>query len=51
MGKKKPTAGQRIIASAKQALAFAEGRKDHRCVVHSPVKPALDQSAKTLPSK
>ena len=29
---KKPTAGQRIIASAKQVLAFAEG-EDNGCVV------------------
>ena len=32
---KKPTAGQRIIASAKQALAFAEG-EDNGCVVSIP---------------
>jgi len=31
---KKPTAGQRIIESAKQALAFAECHDDHGCVVH-----------------
>ena len=34
--KKKPTAGERMIASAKQALAFARGEKDHGCVVHIP---------------
>ncbi len=32
---KKQTPGQRMIASAKQALAFAEG-KDAGCVVHIP---------------
>jgi putative transcriptional regulator len=32
---KKQTAGQRMIASAKQALAFAEG-EDTGCVVHIP---------------
>jgi len=36
MKKKKPTAGQRMIESARQALAFAEGRDDHGCVVHVP---------------
>jgi len=25
-----------MIASAKQALAFARGEKDHGCVVHTP---------------
>ncbi len=30
------TAGERMIRSAKQALAFAEGKKDHGCVVHIP---------------
>lgn len=34
--KKKPTAGERMIQSARQALAFAEGRKDHGCEVHVP---------------
>ena len=33
--KKKPTAGQRMIASAKQALAFAKGESDAG-VVHIP---------------
>ncbi len=33
MTRKKPTAGQRMIASAKQALAFAKGQSD-ACVVH-----------------
>ena len=36
MKKKKPTAGQRMIESARQALAFAEGRKNHGCAVHVP---------------
>jgi putative transcriptional regulator len=35
MAKKKQTPGQRMIASAKQALSFAEG-KDSGCVVHTP---------------
>ena len=30
------TAGERIIRSAKQALEFAEGKKDHGCTVHIP---------------
>ena len=34
MAKKKPTAGERMIASAKQALAFARGEESD-CVVHS----------------
>ena len=34
MKKKKSTAGQRMIESATQALAFVEGREDHGCVVH-----------------
>lgn len=33
---KQPTAGQRLIASAKQALAFAQGKPGHGCVVHVP---------------
>ncbi len=33
--KKKPTAGQRLIASAKEALAFVQG-EDNGCVVHIP---------------
>lgn len=36
MKKKNLTAGERMIASAKQALAFARGEKDHGCVVHIP---------------
>ena len=30
------TVGESIIAGAKQAVAFAEGAKDHNCVVHVP---------------
>ncbi len=30
------TAGKRILKSAKQALAFAEGKKGHGCTVHIP---------------
>ena len=30
------TAGDRILKSAKQALAFAEGAEDHGCTVHVP---------------
>ena len=33
---KKMTAGESMIAGAKQALAFACGEKDHGCVVHIP---------------
>jgi len=36
MKKKELTAGERMIASAKQALAFARGEKDHGCIVHIP---------------
>jgi putative transcriptional regulator len=35
MARKKPTAGQRMITSAKQALAFAKGESD-AAVVHIP---------------
>jgi putative transcriptional regulator len=35
MTRKKPTAGQRMIASAKQALAFAKG-ENNAAVVHIP---------------
>ena len=35
MARKKSTAGQRMIASAKQALAFANG-ENNACVVHIP---------------
>ena len=34
--KKKPTAGQRMIESARQALAFAQGNENHGCEVHVP---------------
>jgi putative transcriptional regulator len=34
MSKKKPTAGQRMIESARQALAFAKGKENHGCEVH-----------------
>lgn len=33
---KKLTPGQRMIASAKQALAYAKGEADHGCEVHVP---------------
>lgn len=36
MKKTKPTAGERIIRSAKQALAFAKGKESHGYVVHVP---------------
>jgi putative transcriptional regulator len=36
MKKKKMTAGESMIAGARQALAFARGEKDHGCVVHIP---------------
>jgi putative transcriptional regulator len=36
MKMKKPTAGARMIQSAKQALAFAQGKSNHGCVVHVP---------------
>jgi len=29
-------AGESILRGAKQALAFAEGKKDHGCIVHIP---------------
>ncbi len=38
MRKKKPTAGERMIAGAKSALAFAKGEPDHGCIVHYPEK-------------
>ena len=34
--KKQQTAGQRMIESARQALAFAMGEEDHGCGVHLP---------------
>jgi putative transcriptional regulator len=36
MKKRKPTAGERMIASAREALAFAKGRRNHGCEVHVP---------------
>lgn len=38
MKSKKSTAGERMIASAQQALAFAEGERNHGCVVHIPAE-------------
>jgi putative transcriptional regulator len=34
MKKPKRTAGERMIQSARQALAFAKGQNSHGCVVH-----------------
>lgn len=36
MTKRTPTAGERMIASARQALAFADGKDDHGCKAHVP---------------
>jgi putative transcriptional regulator len=36
MKQRKPTAGERMIGSARQAFAFAKSKKDHGCVVHVP---------------
>jgi len=36
MKKAKATAGERMIRSAKQALAFAKNKEAHECVVHVP---------------
>jgi len=36
MKKSKRTAGERMVASAKEALAFAKGRQNHGCEVHVP---------------
>jgi len=36
MKKRKQTAGQRMIESARQALAFAKGEETHGCAVHVP---------------
>jgi putative transcriptional regulator len=33
---RKLTAGERMIASARQALSFAEGQADHGCEAHVP---------------
>lgn len=49
------TAGDRILKSAKQALAFAEGEQDHGCSVHIPeeinvrrIRQKLDMSQKAF---
>ena len=49
------TAGKRILKSAKQALAFAEGKKGHGCTVHIPeeinvrrIRNKLDMSQKAF---
>lgn len=34
--RKQASTGRRIIASARQALAFAEGKEGHGCVAHIP---------------
>lgn len=34
--RKKPTPGQRMISSAREALAFANGEPDNGCTVHVP---------------
>lgn len=54
-GDKMTTLGERMIRSAKQALAFAEGKKDHGCVVHIPeeinvrrIRKKLNMSQKTF---
>ena len=36
MKNRKRSAGERMIESARQALAFAKGKPDHGCVVHVP---------------
>ena len=36
MKKRKATAGQRMIESARQALAFATGNENHGCEAHVP---------------
>lgn len=36
MKKIRPTAGQRMIESARQALAFASDKDNHGCVIHVP---------------
>ncbi len=48
-------AGERILKSAKQALAFAEGQKGHGCTVHIPeeinvrrIRKKLDMSQKAF---
>jgi hypothetical protein len=46
MKKRKPTAGQRIIESARQALAFAKGEDNYGCEVH--VADEIDVSLRKL---
>jgi putative transcriptional regulator len=36
MKTRKPAAGERMIESARQALAFAKGKENHGCEVHVP---------------
>jgi len=36
MRKRKPSAGERMIEGARQALAFAKGHRGHGCEVHVP---------------
>src|SRR5947199_8503442 len=36
MNKTRPTASQRMIESARQAIAFAKGADNHGCEVHVP---------------
>jgi putative transcriptional regulator len=36
MKNRKRSAGERMIESARQALAFAKGKPNHGCVVHVP---------------
>jgi len=36
MKKRRATAGKRMIETARQALAFATGQKDHGCEIHVP---------------
>lgn len=36
MKKRNPTAGKRMIESARQSLAFAKGEENHGCEVHVP---------------
>jgi putative transcriptional regulator len=38
MKQKKPTAGERIMASARHALAFARSELDHGGIVHIPAE-------------
>jgi putative transcriptional regulator len=38
------SAGERMLNSAKQALAFAQGAKDHGCTVHTPEEITIRRS-------